>query len=660
MTVRKKMLLDLLQGSPPASVHSLITPPLASLQEELSFPDFHTSSLPAASTSMPLLQILQKGANAIADDALDIHNHQFCSNSQNLPLSHSKFLDNLFQQENHNIKLECASPLRQISSCDIQLAESFAHVPRPHICHSGSETLAWPHPLPWHKGKIDASKPSTSTATSEPSSTLETMDAGELAAAVQESHWELSETTTGDMQRLRYATQYSCQTSLDEGSSMQESLPYVATGEGACGTMYTADEGCSLDNCSARSRPKQAGADDYAIAFRPPARKRKRSRGCKNSEEVESQRITHIAVERNRRRQMNEHLCALRSLVPSTYIQRGDQASIVGGAIDFVKELEHVLQALQTQRDHRNFKVMCKQDRSSILEEPLRKQQFSHHGRYATYEGINEDFTHVTCEGIDVDVRLSGKYALVKVLAQKLPRQLLQATLSIESFHMRIMHLNITTIDTSVLYSFHLEVLSDSELQSANGITRLVQNTKELSDIGIQCISHYDWHEDPLGTPIFPIPENEIFHINVVAFEVRLSCIQGAGYGLFVHSAIESGVTILYYGGPKYSFQEWKKICKLIPRAIKYSLVEDPKVEEEEDHAYILGFVEEGNVSGYINSSHCKGFHPNVRYALDPNLPPWYKGISSHIKSEEYGHICIETICRVEPGEELFADYEFT
>ncbi|MCO5599547.1 hypothetical protein L7F22_053653 [Adiantum nelumboides] len=188
----------------------------------------------------------------------------------------------------------------------------------------------------------------------------------------------------------------------------------------------------------------------------------------------------------------------------------------------------------------------------------------------------------------------------------------------------------------------------------------VVADTKELSDIGIQCISHYDWHEDPLGTPIFPIPKNEIFHINGVAFEVRLSCIQGAGYGLFVHSAIESGVTILHYGGPKYGFQEWKKICKLIPRAIKYSLVEDPKVEEEEDRAYILGFVEEGNVSGYINSSHCMDFHPNVRYALDPNLPPWYKGISSHIKSEEYGHICIETICRVEPGEELFANYEFT
>ncbi|MCO5589410.1 hypothetical protein L7F22_043377 [Adiantum nelumboides] len=215
---------------------------------------------------------------------------------------------------------------------------------------------------------------------------------------------------------------------------------------------------------------------------------------------------------------------------------------------------------------------------------------------------------------------------------------------------LRKWYLDIYGLDGAQFHKVHLFIAKKEDDSMSEDVGQVVEaNTKELSDIGIQCISHYDWHEDPLGTPIFPIPKNEIFHINGVAFEVRLSCIQGAGYGLFVHSAIESGVTILHYGGPKYGFQELKKICKLIPRAIKYSLVEDPKVEEEEDRGYILGFVEEGNVSGYINSSHCMDFHPNVRYALDPNLPPWYKGISSHIKSEEYGHICIETICRAEP-----------
>ena len=51
-------------------------------------------------------------------------------------------------------------------------------------------------------------------------------------------------------------------------------------------------------------------------------KKRKRARPTKNKEEVENQRMTHIAVERNRRRQMNDHLNVLRSLMPASYIQR--------------------------------------------------------------------------------------------------------------------------------------------------------------------------------------------------------------------------------------------------------------------------------------------------------------------------------------------------
>lgn len=58
-------------------------------------------------------------------------------------------------------------------------------------------------------------------------------------------------------------------------------------------------------------------------------RKRNRSRVVKEKEDVENQRMTHIAVERNRRRQMNEHLSALRSLMPPSYIQRVQTTSFL-------------------------------------------------------------------------------------------------------------------------------------------------------------------------------------------------------------------------------------------------------------------------------------------------------------------------------------------
>ncbi|XP_010544882.1 PREDICTED: transcription factor bHLH67-like isoform X2 [Tarenaya hassleriana] len=79
-------------------------------------------------------------------------------------------------------------------------------------------------------------------------------------------------------------------------------------------------------------------------------RKRKRTKPTKNIEDIENQRMTHIAVERNRRRQMNDHLNSLRILIPPSYVQRGDQASIIGGAIDFVKALEQLLLSLEAQK----------------------------------------------------------------------------------------------------------------------------------------------------------------------------------------------------------------------------------------------------------------------------------------------------------------------
>lgn len=51
-------------------------------------------------------------------------------------------------------------------------------------------------------------------------------------------------------------------------------------------------------------------------------RKRRKTKPSKDIEEIENQRINHIAVERNRRRQMNEHINSLRSLLPPSYVQR--------------------------------------------------------------------------------------------------------------------------------------------------------------------------------------------------------------------------------------------------------------------------------------------------------------------------------------------------
>lgn len=76
-------------------------------------------------------------------------------------------------------------------------------------------------------------------------------------------------------------------------------------------------EACTPDGFLGGSFPAAA-----ATTPGPGRRKRRRAKSCKNKEEVENQRMTHIAVERNRRKQMNEYLAMLRSLMPPSYVQR--------------------------------------------------------------------------------------------------------------------------------------------------------------------------------------------------------------------------------------------------------------------------------------------------------------------------------------------------
>lgn len=71
----------------------------------------------------------------------------------------------------------------------------------------------------------------------------------------------------------------------------------------------------------APTRPAASGRGK-ASSSAAARRRRRRPKAVKNREETESQRRNHIAVERNRRRQMNDYLAVLRSAMPPSYAQR--------------------------------------------------------------------------------------------------------------------------------------------------------------------------------------------------------------------------------------------------------------------------------------------------------------------------------------------------
>ncbi|KAL1215930.1 Transcription factor bHLH57 [Cardamine amara subsp. amara] len=206
-------------------------------------------------------------------------------------------------------------------------------------------------------------------------------------------------------------------------------------------------------------------------------RKRKRTRAPKNKDEVENQRMTHIAVERNRRKQMNEHLNSLRFLMPPSFLQRGDQASIVGGAIDFIKELEQLLQTLEAEKRNERTK-----------ENPKTASCSSSSSRTCTYSSVSsvsttseDGFTARFGGGetAEVEATVIQNHVNLKVRCKRGKGQILRAIVSIQDLKLAILHLTISSSFDFVFYSFNLKIEDGCRLGSADAIAASVHRIFE-------------------------------------------------------------------------------------------------------------------------------------------------------------------------------------
>ncbi|KAL6883690.1 hypothetical protein ACP4OV_011104 [Aristida adscensionis] len=222
-------------------------------------------------------------------------------------------------------------------------------------------------------------------------------------------------------------------------------------------------------------------AQQQAVAVTTTTRrKRRRAKVVKNEEEIESQRMTHIAVERNRRRQMNDYLAVLRSLMPPSYAQRGDQASIVGGAINYVRELEQHLQCLEAQK---NLREHC--DEGTGDQSPF-AGFFSfpqyHSTASSSHCGAGGDNAHrvqadaepTAGAAADIEASMAEGHASVKVQAPRRPGQLLRLVAGLQQRGLTTLHLSVTTAGAMVMYSFGLKVEDECKLSSMEEIATAV------------------------------------------------------------------------------------------------------------------------------------------------------------------------------------------
>ncbi|KAK4798113.1 hypothetical protein SAY86_030439 [Trapa natans] len=226
-------------------------------------------------------------------------------------------------------------------------------------------------------------------------------------------------------------------------------------------------------------------------------RKRRRPRVVKNKEEVESQRMTHIVVERNRRKQMNEYLSMLRSMMPPSYVHRGDQASIIGGAVNFVKELEQLLQSLKAV-SQRGPRAVPDNLSSSPFADFFTFPQYSTDPTHPTrYGGLSADPMAAgrVAAAADVEVNMVDAHANVKVLSRRKPQQLLKMVVGLQSLGLTILHLNVTSVHDTALFSFSIKVEDECQLTSVNEMaTEVYEMINKLQGRG--AVEDKAWERD--------------------------------------------------------------------------------------------------------------------------------------------------------------------
>lgn len=123
-----------------------------------------------------------------------------------------------------------------------------------------------------------------------------------------------------------------------------------------------------------------------------------------------------------------------------------------------MKELEQLLQFLEAYK--LKFSNRHKQPataNSDVFSDFFTFPQYSR--RLSSNSLIAADVTVARQSSVaDIEVRMMESHANIKILSKRRPKQLLKMVAGFQSICLDILHLNITTVDQSVLYSFSVKV----------------------------------------------------------------------------------------------------------------------------------------------------------------------------------------------------------
>lgn len=154
---------------------------------------------------------------------------------------------------------------------------------------------------------------------------------------------------------------------------------------------------------------------------------------------------------------------------------QGDQASIIGGAINFVKELEQQVQFLGANKDMNSSSSSS----SSSSDGGLPFSEFFTFPQYSLSSSSSSASSTLSCDNsvarpavvepvvgaetksaaiADIEVTMVESHANLKIRAKRRSKQLLKIVSGLHSMSLSILHLNVTTADEIALYSLSVKV----------------------------------------------------------------------------------------------------------------------------------------------------------------------------------------------------------
>ncbi|GJV57244.1 hypothetical protein Tco_1458249 [Tanacetum coccineum] len=139
---------------------------------------------------------------------------------------------------------------------------------------------------------------------------------------------------------------------------------------------------------------------------------------------------------------------------------KGDQASIIGGVIEFIKEMQLVLQSLESKKRRRSISPSPGPSPKPILQPETPQSERS----IISHENVKELGASCNSPVADVEAKISGSNVILRTVSRRIPGQVVKIVNLLEKLALEILHLNISSMEDTVLYSFVIKIGLECQL----------------------------------------------------------------------------------------------------------------------------------------------------------------------------------------------------